>query len=85
MAEPQSDSQNDPGLGPRREATTSMPRWVKISLIIVAVLMLLFIVLKVTGLGGEHGPGRHLGTGPTVSTSTTADHTRDMARRMPQP
>ena len=41
------------------------PRWVKVSLAIVAVLALLLVVGKVTGLGGEHGPGRHGGGGET--------------------
>lgn len=36
-----------------------MPRWVKVSLITVASLVLLFVVLALIGVGGEHGPGRH--------------------------
>ena len=36
------------------------PRWVKISLMIVLGLLLLFAVLKLTGAGGQHGPGRHI-------------------------
>ncbi len=37
------------------------PRWVTVSLIVVAILVLLFIILNVTGVapGGGHGPGRH--------------------------
>jgi hypothetical protein len=42
-----------------RGSTTRMPRWVKIFLIIGLLLVLLFVVGKVTGVGGEHGPGRH--------------------------
>jgi len=38
-----------------------MPRWVKVSGITVAVLLLLVAILAITGvLGGQHGPGRHL-------------------------
>jgi hypothetical protein len=37
----------------------STPRWVKVSGIIVITLVLLFIILKLTGIGGNHGPGRH--------------------------
>jgi hypothetical protein len=39
--------------------TTGMPRWVKVSLIVVAGLVVLFVALKLSGLAGEHGPGRH--------------------------
>jgi hypothetical protein len=38
---------------------TGTPRWVKVAGIIVLVLVLVFVVLKLTGLGGSHGPGRH--------------------------
>lgn len=38
------------------------PCWLKVSLIIVGVLVLLVVVLALAGvLGGEHGPGQHLG------------------------
>lgn len=43
----------------KHEGPPSTPRWVKIFLIIVIVLVLLFIILKITGIGGEHGPSRH--------------------------
>ncbi len=36
-----------------------MPRWVKISLIVGLALVLLFVLAQVTGLAGDHGPGRH--------------------------
>ncbi|WP_351231356.1 hypothetical protein [Streptomyces sp. NPDC002133] len=48
-----------PPLGP----PPGTPRWVKVSGIIVGALILLVVILKVTGLGGEHGPGRHMGAG----------------------
>ena len=35
------------------------PRWVKVSGIIVIVLALLVAIILVTGIGGDHGPGRH--------------------------
>lgn len=49
-----------------------MPRWVKVSAIVVGVLILLFVLLQVTGLAGDHGPGRHFsGAGlPGVSTGS---------------
>ena len=37
-----------------------MPRWVKIAAVIVGALILLFVILQLTGIGGEHGPGRHV-------------------------
>jgi len=52
------------------ERPPRMPRWVKISLIVVAILVLLFLVLKLTGIGGQHGPGRHLSEGSTLSAVT---------------
>jgi hypothetical protein len=36
------------------------PRWVKITGIIAIVLVLLVIATLFTGVGGPHGPGRHL-------------------------
>jgi hypothetical protein len=36
------------------------PRWVKVSLIIVTVLVLIVAALFFSGVGGDHGPGRHL-------------------------
>ena len=47
-----------------------MPRWVKVSLIVLASLMLLFLALKLAGvgggMGGEHGPARHA-SGPATT------------------
>jgi hypothetical protein len=34
---------------------------VKVSAIIVGALILFVLIVKLTGLGGEHGPGRHMG------------------------
>lgn len=36
------------------------PRWVKLSAIIVGTLILFILALKVTGIGGRHGPGSHM-------------------------
>ncbi|PAE36667.1 hypothetical protein [Bacillus sp. 7884-1] len=42
-----------------RETPPSTPRWVKVFGIIAIVLILLFVILKLTGIGGNHDPGRH--------------------------
>lgn len=59
------DTPPGPGTGAAhdRGSPPRMPRWVKAALIVVGVLILLFAVMQVTGLGGEHGPGRHLPAG----------------------
>ncbi|WP_081788676.1 hypothetical protein [Candidatus Blastococcus massiliensis] len=54
MTEPASRSDNDRDIPPR------MPRWVRVTAIVAASLVLLFLILKLTGVGGEHGPGRHM-------------------------
>jgi hypothetical protein len=59
------DPPRDSGAPPR------MPRWVKVPGIIVAVLVLVFLVLKLFGIGGEHGPGRHIGGGAVPLTSVS--------------
>lgn len=39
------------------------PRWVKISGIVVGILVLVVAIVMFTGVGGPHGPGRHLSSG----------------------
>jgi hypothetical protein len=49
-----------------------MPPWVKVAAVVVALLVLLVLVLQLTGLAGEHGPGMHSSTGrPSVHGGTT--------------
>ena len=43
-----------------RESPPRAPRWVKVAAVVVGVLILVFLVLQLTGIGGEHGPGRHM-------------------------
>jgi hypothetical protein len=40
-----------------------MPRWVKVFLIVAAVVLMAMIAVMVTS-GGRHGPGRHLSSAP---------------------
>ena len=51
-------------------ADAGMPRWVKITLVIAAVLALIVVAGMVTGIGGEHGPGRHGAAGVEPSTAS---------------
>ncbi|TFV79370.1 hypothetical protein E4P39_01630 [Blastococcus sp. CT_GayMR19] len=48
-----------------------MPRWVKVSAIVVGVLILVFLVLQLTGIAGDHGPGRHSSAGLTPPAGVT--------------
>jgi hypothetical protein len=43
------------------------PRWVLVSALIAAVLVVVFIILVLTGQAGEHGPGRHTGASAGVT------------------
>lgn len=55
-----------------RGTPPSAPRWVKASAIIVGVLILVVLILKFTGVGGDHGPGRHGGAGAAFSAGIVA-------------
>ena len=58
-ADPEGTTGGDTGLGPDRGSRPGMPRWVKVSGIIVAVLIVVVVILAVTGLlPGQHGPGQ---------------------------
>jgi hypothetical protein len=43
---------------PPSQPKAGMPRWVKVSGIVVAVVVVLLVVLMLTGVLGEHGPGQ---------------------------
>jgi hypothetical protein len=61
MADPSSspESNGNTGVGPGRELTPGMPRWVKVFGIVALVLVLLVIIMMFAS-GGSHGPGRHI-------------------------
>jgi hypothetical protein len=75
---PYSDTGNDTvaeyDRGSTGQAPHRRPRWLKVSAIIVGALVLLFVVLKLLGVGGGmggmggHGPSRHLGLGTAPTT-----------------
>jgi hypothetical protein len=50
------------GVAADRGSPPGMPRWVKVSGIIVAVLVLLLVIVLLIS-GGGHGPRRHLSGG----------------------
>lgn len=56
----QDETGADSGGGPSRGSITGTPRWVKVFAIIAIVLVLLVGFVLFTGVGGPHGPGRHL-------------------------
>ena len=49
-----------------------MPRWVKSSLIVVAALVVILAIFKLTGAGGQHSPNRHGAAGPLVTAEAGA-------------
>jgi hypothetical protein len=57
----------------------STPRWVKIAGIIALGLVLLIGIVLLTGVGGDHGPGRHLPSG------APGGHTSPIAHGLQQP
>ena len=55
------------------DAHPGAPRWVKAFGIALLVLVLLTVIIMKMGIGGEHGPGRHLnGSGVHAPTATVA-------------
>ncbi|MDT0278223.1 hypothetical protein [Blastococcus goldschmidtiae] len=62
----------DPDRGGNPGSPPGMPRWVKISALAVGALVLLFLILQIAGIGGEHGPGRHM-SGSAPGSATTTD------------
>jgi cytochrome b561 len=59
------------GSRPEAEAPPGTPRWVKVTAIVVGLLILLFLVLQLTGIAGEHGPGMHSSAGQSSTLVTT--------------
>jgi uncharacterized cupredoxin-like copper-binding protein len=68
---PQPDTDQDTSAMTDGGSPPGMPRWVKVSGIIIGVLILLGVVITMVG-GVEHGPGLH---GPVGDAS--ADHADD--------
>jgi hypothetical protein len=64
------DPQNDSQRGTPGDTPPGMPRWVKVAAVVVGLLILLFVVLQLTGIAGEHGPGMHSSTGQQAGGTT---------------
>lgn len=47
-----------------RGSTARRPRWVLVAGIVVVVLALIVVIMLLTG--GNHSPGRHMGSTPVV-------------------
>lgn len=68
MPDPSTDARTtEVGQRTPEENFGASPRWVKVFLITGGVLVLLFVLATITGIAGEHGPGRH-GSGNTPSS-----------------
>jgi hypothetical protein len=57
---PPTEDANHTSTAKDRPPAAGMPGWVKVSLIVVGLLVVAFIVLQLLGVGGDHGPGRHM-------------------------
>ena len=57
------DTSDDTRVRPPADRPPSTPRWVKVFGIIAIVVVLIFVVIQLTGVGGGHGPGRHAASG----------------------
>ncbi|MFD8381812.1 hypothetical protein ACFV2X_25375 [Streptomyces sp. NPDC059679] len=71
---PRPGTDRDAQAGTGRAAHPGMPGWLKVTGIVVGVLVLLTLIVMLTGLGGDHGPGRHMGSSgqPSLTASDAA-------------
>jgi hypothetical protein len=67
----------------RDREPSSLPRWVKVSAVIAAVIALLIVVMMLVDGGDEHGPSRHgLGwSGAAAPASASPSFVPDLERR----
>lgn len=65
--------QDGPAAAADPDVPPGMPLWVKVAAVVVALLLVLFLVLQLTGLGGHHGPGRHTPSGLPAIPAGTAE------------
>lgn len=67
-----SQSQGTGERGSSASGPPSTPRWVKVFGIIFIVLVVLAGIILITGIGGEHGPGRHMPSGEAGETALSS-------------
>jgi hypothetical protein len=60
MDEQAADRATSTDTGAIERQAPGMPRWVKVSLLVIAVLVVLFVLLHLTGLAPRHGAGQHM-------------------------
>ena len=76
MTDPSFDNDGSTGQATHRPSGPTpphRPRWVMVSLILVAGLIVLFVVLQLTGVApGRHGPMRHMPAGAPPGSVTEA-------------
>ncbi len=61
-------------VGPDLPPYPGTPRWVKVFGIIGIVLVLLVVIIMFIGVGGEHGPGRHIPSGGAGGHTPAIEH-----------
>jgi len=69
MNDAQSEAQSKPP-GRYTRHLASIPRWVKVFVVVAATLLLLVVVAMLIA-GGQHGPSRHQ-SAPSISESAAA-------------
>lgn len=76
-AYPDNDDMDEAQTAPEPASVRGLPRWVKVSGLIAAVLVVVFVAAQLLGVGGDHGPGRHSGDDapPAGATENGGDHT----------
>jgi hypothetical protein len=72
-ASPDTDDVDYAEATPEPASGRGMPRWVKVSGLIAAVLVAIFVAAQLLGVGGDHGPGRHIGDDDPAAGATDHD------------
>lgn len=73
---PADGGNSGPDNGPGLHRPPPVPRWVKVSGAIVAIVVLLLLIALLAGVGGDHGPGRHDGASGEPQTEVAAGTSR---------
>jgi hypothetical protein len=54
------------------EEGPATPRWVKVFAIVALFVIAVLVVIMATGVGGEHGPRRHMSSGSAAGQAAPA-------------